>query len=106
MSLARRLARRDTTPEPEPKVREAYVEKAVIRRAKRNGWTVRKMQWIGTVGAPDRFFAKWGVVILCEFKAPGKKPRKEQREEHALLRAAGVIVIVIDNVEDGYAVFQ
>lgn len=106
MSIKDRLKRRDTSPLKEPPVREAYVEQAVIRRAKRNGWLVRKMQWIGTDGAPDRFFAKGGVIILVEFKRPGKDARKDQKEEHDKLREVGVHVLVINDVEKGYAIFS
>jgi hypothetical protein len=106
MSLKARLAKRDTRQEPDKGTRESYIEQQVIKRAKKNGWLVRKLQWIGRNGAPDRFFAKGGVIIFVEFKQTGKEPRPDQAEEHQTMRNYGVHVIVIDNIESGYAVFS
>lgn len=76
---------------------ESPIEKYVVERAKADGWFARKMRWIGVDGAPDRFFAKAGRIVLIEFKTPGGKARKRQKEEHDELLAAGVEVHVADN---------
>lgn len=76
---------------------ESPIEEWVASRAEKAGWYCRKMKWIGVDGAPDRFFAKEGRVVLIEFKRPGGKPKKRQPEEHAALVAAGVEVHVVDN---------
>jgi len=80
---------------------ESYVENKVCEWAKKNGWLVRKLQWIGREGAPDRLFLKNGCFLLIEFKQPGKKPRPSQRAEIKRLRQYGAKVAVVDNVEAG-----
>lgn len=88
-------------------IREAAdVEKPVVKWAKANGWFVEKVMRCGRNGFPDRFFAKNGRVVLIEFKAPGRKPSPQQLLRHAELRAAGVEVHVIDNVEEGIRVLR
>ena len=52
-------------------------------------------------GAPDRMLIKNGVIIFIEFKAPNKKPRPLQKEVIEGLRRAGMIVGVVDDVEQG-----
>lgn len=85
---------------------KADVELPVIDFAKRNGWFyVRKVKWIGKVGAPDRLFVKNGRHIWVEFKAPGGPLRPTQEREHRRMRRHGMEVYVIDNPEDGYALF-
>lgn len=84
-------------------MQESYIENKVCEWAKKNGWLVRKLQWIGREGAPDRLFLKAGRFVLIEFKRPGQKPRPSQRLEIKRLRQYGATVAVIDNVEDGIA---
>ena len=38
---------------------------------------------------------------FCEFKRKGKLPTPAQQREHDRLRMRGVVVYVIDTVEDG-----
>jgi hypothetical protein len=83
---------------------ESNVEMPVVRRAERAGWFVRKLCWVGRRGAPDRFFAKKGRIVLIEFKDDGKSPDLNQLEEHRQLREAGVEVHVCDRVEDALRV--
>jgi hypothetical protein len=68
---------------------EIAVEMPVVRRAEAAGWFVRKVAWMGRIGAPDRVFIKGGRVVWIEFKAPGKAPRRSQVLEHDRMRAAG-----------------
>jgi len=51
---------------------------------------------------PDRLYinAK-GFMWFCEFKRKGKVPTPAQQREHDRLRMRGVVVYVIDTVEDG-----
>lgn len=63
---------------------------------------VRKGQWIGRRGAPDRLVLIGGTTpwsCYVELKAPGKKPTKAQLREHARLRGYGLRVEVIDSLE-------
>jgi len=80
------------------------------------GGEVRKVQWIGRRGAPDRLVmlpATWfkkleapfgltgnfpAQTIWVELKAPGKKPELHQLREHDRMRAMGQRVEVIDSL--------
>lgn len=80
---------------------ESYIEKKVVTRFKELGWLVRKLSWIGKIGAPDRILMRNGVCIFIEFKNIGEKPRASQIIEHKKMRAAGMRIYVIDNIENG-----
>lgn len=80
--------------------KEDELEKRCIKIAEADGWLVRKMAYVGRRGCRDRDFYKDGVLLMVEFKAPGEKPRKDQAEEHKVLKANGFVVHVIDNVDD------
>lgn len=79
---------------------ELGVEMPVVRRAEAAGWFVRKLAWVGRVGAPDRVFIKGGRVVFIEFKDKGKVPRKSQELEHDRLRAAGAEIYYCDSAID------
>lgn len=100
-------------------MRESTVETHLRKRATAAGALVRKMIWPGHRGAPDRIVI-WkspslaihekdtfqGLIVnrpalvdFVELKAPGKKPDPHQEREHAKLRAAGCMVIVLDSIE-------
>ena len=51
-------------------------------------------------GIPDRILIGKGKIIFVELKAPGKKPRSDQRVWIKKLRDHGAIVYVIDNIPD------
>jgi hypothetical protein len=85
--------------------REIEIEQYLVKRVKQLGGIVRKVEWIGHRGAPDRMVA-WpsrplGVSfpIFVELKAPGQKPEPHQEREHARMREAGLNVVVIDSFE-------
>lgn len=80
-------------------MRESTLEEWAVALAKKNGWLVRKVSWIGRTGAPDRMFAKGGRIVFVEFKAPGKRPSLMQQREHKRMKSAGIWVVVIDRVE-------
>lgn len=93
-------------------MRESTIERYLVRRVKALGGEVRKVQWIGRIGAPDRVVlglhrTHWhnGVEIRVqrpvwvELKAPGKKPEAHQVREHKKLRQRGEDVVVIDSLE-------
>jgi hypothetical protein len=77
---------------------ENVIELSVVKQAENDGWYVRKVKWIGRVGAPDRFFAKDGRMLFIEFKDTGEKPRLTQQKEHKRLREAGVVFYVCDSI--------
>lgn len=80
-------------------MRERDVERHLVKRVKEMGGEVRKVKWLGRVGAPDRCVMLPGRLIWVELKAPGKKARMNQVLEHERMRAVGQRVLVIDNIE-------
>jgi hypothetical protein len=79
---------------------EATAEQTAVAWAENNGWEVRKCQYIGRNGCPDRFFFGYGRILPVEFKrAKGKGTRagtlsEGQVLEHKRLAAVGVEVHV------------
>lgn len=81
-------------------VRETEVEGPARDYAKSRGWYADKIMRTGRKGFPDHFFARQGRIILIEFKAPNKEPETQQLKRHKELRAHGVEVFVVDNLDD------
>ena len=97
-------------------MRESQIEAYLVERVKALGGEVRKVQWIGRRGAPDRLVmlphATMDFVdlrgrlhpgrpctIWVELKAPSVEPETHQLREHARMRAMGQRVVVIDSIE-------
>jgi hypothetical protein len=94
-------------------VRESVIEKHLVKRVKELGGEVRKVQWIGRRGAPDRLVmlpASWKgrrtsgfwdspTPIFVELKATGVAPETYQLREHERMRKMGQRVVVIDSIE-------
>lgn len=91
--------------------KEIVLEEDGVEAAENAGWLVRKMQFIGRRGCPDRFFWKRrpkpcphcgtaGDLHMIEFKRKGKGPDGKQQREHDKLRGQGWPVHVIDTWED------
>ncbi len=94
-------------------MRERDIEAYLVKSVKALGGEVRKVQWIGRRGAPDRlvmlpgvFMAKHGRdhitagrTIWVELKAPGKKAEPHQIREHKRMEKMGQRVVVIDSLE-------
>jgi hypothetical protein len=79
---------------------ERDVEKYLKKRVKELGGDVRKAQWIGHVGAPDRrVWLPGRQPVWVELKAPGKVPRANQIREHNRMRRLGELVEVLDSIE-------
>jgi len=85
---------------------EIALEKKATQYAISHGWFVRKLQWGGRRGAPDRLFARGGLAVFVEFKQKGKKPGKQQQREIDRMKEAGLWVIVIDDLATAHAFFQ
>ena len=99
--------------------RERDIERHLVRRVKELGGEVRKVQWIGRRGAPDRLVMlpaqmtqarthaggarahclRPEQTIWVELKAPGVKPEAHQLREHKRMRRMGQRVVVIDSIE-------
>lgn len=97
-------------------MREATVEKYLVRRVKELGGEVRKVQWIGRQGAPDRLVmlpfgyrsgpASSVRTIWVELKNPdtiktfpANAHERAQKREHERMRALGQCVVVIGTHE-------
>ena len=80
--------------------KESDIEKYLVKRVKDVGGQIRKTQWVGHVGAPDRrVMLPNRMPIWIELKAPGKKPEPHQIREHNRMRRLGELVEVIDSYE-------
>lgn len=101
-------------------MRERDIERHLVARVKALGGEVRKVQWIGRRGAPDRLVmlpASWrgrktsgfwdsDTAIWVELKAPGglatfpaDERERAQSREHQRMRKMGQRVVVIDSIE-------
>ena len=96
-------------------VRERDIERYLTTRTKAMGAEIRKVNWIGRRGAPDRLLmlkarpltntldCAWckplGRSIWIELKAPGVKPEAYQVREHNRMKAMGQDVRVIDSLK-------
>lgn len=79
---------------------EGRIENALVRRCQAMGWMIRKVSWIGRVGAPDRVvLMPGGRTVWIELKKPGGKLSWPQRCEIKRMRALGHDVRVIDSLE-------
>lgn len=86
--------------------REVAIERKVISIAQERGWLVRKLQWNGRRGAPDRIFIKGGICIFAEFKKRHKDLQVQQKLEARRLIEHGACVVRIDNIELGREIFS
>jgi hypothetical protein len=88
-------------------MRERDIERHLVKHVKELGGEVRKVQWIGRRGAPDRLVMlpgnahgwRYPVTAWVELKAPGVKPEPHQLREHERMRKMGQRVAVIDSIE-------
>ena len=95
-------------------LRESDIEKYLVKQAKALGGEVRKLEWIGRRGAPDRLIMlppwermnrlpgtpyRLSPTIWIELKAPGVKPEAHQLREHERMRKMGQRVEVVDSYE-------
>ena len=80
--------------------KEGKIERYLVEQVERNGGLIRKAQWAGRRGCPDRYVAfKGGKRGFVEVKAPGEKLEAHQAREIERLRAADVLVGVVNNYD-------
>lgn len=84
---------------------ESTIQSKTDTFARSQGWQAYPFRSANHRGVPDRIYFKGGTTKLIEFKAEGKKPSPLQEKCIADLRREGMEVHVIDNVDDGKAVF-
>lgn len=83
------------------------LEKELRTQVKASGGRIRKLRWIGRVGAPDDF-VWWPnphaglppVAAFVEIKAPGDRYSVTQMRECARLRDDGFRVLTLTSVGD------
>jgi hypothetical protein len=92
-------------------IRERDIEQYLVERVKGMGGEVRKVNWIGRRGAPDRLvmlpeahvgggdWTECDTTIWVELKAPGKTAEPHQLREHVRMRKMGQRVEVVDSFE-------
>ena len=81
---------------------ERDIEGAIVTFAKGKGCYVRKFTSPSQRSVPDRIFiTPTGRVFFMELKREGKKSTPAQEIEQDKIRAHGVLVFVVDNVDAG-----
>lgn len=103
-------------------MRERDIEAYLVKSVKALGGEVRKVQWLGRRGAPDRLvmlppqpdirevkfcghelrcrrLLPAETAIWVELKSPGKKAEPHQLREHKRMEKMGQRVVVIDSLE-------
>jgi hypothetical protein len=84
---------------------ETDIEQADRDRAKAAGWKVYKLVCVGQKGFPDRLYVRKGVSILMEWKKPDSGVLSEsQVRRQTELRAEGMLVYVVDSLEQADAI--
>lgn len=86
---------------PEGKIVEHIVKTAGAYNA-----LVRKVNWSGRRGAPDRFIMMPRVSFWLEVKAPGKHLEPHQFREIRRMMKAGNFVKVVSSIEEVDAAFK
>lgn len=86
--------------------RENKIESTVKAYARTRGWWARKFKSPGNRDVPDDVFAQNKRVFWIEFKRKGKKLSPGQEDEIALMRAQGLTVYVVDNIDEGKRVID
>jgi hypothetical protein len=96
--------------------KERDIEKHLVKRVKELGGEVRKVQWVGRRGAPDRLVMlrmgrdRFGDTeqnsVWVELKAPGgaetfpaNAHERQQAREHTRMARMGQRVVIIDSIE-------
>lgn len=86
-------------------MRESTVEEHLVEVVHACGGAIRKAQWIGRRGCPDRFvmlpkaFPEPAQQVWIELKRPGKDAEDHQRREHELMTSYGCEVYTLDTIE-------
>lgn len=79
---------------------ESVVEAYLVKRVLKLGGEIRKVEWIGRRGAPDRFvLLLHGESFWAELKRPKGTAEAHQLREHERMRKYGQRVEVLDSKE-------
>jgi Holliday junction resolvase len=78
------------------KILESKVQEKIVKRYKKEGWTVVKIILCSLSGFPDLMCLRDGMALFIEVKRPGERPRPLQIFVHDMLRRCGFEVLVLD----------
>lgn len=87
-------------------MREAVIQKNIIRYLQLRGFKVYKISDRFRAGIPDLYVARNGWSCWIEVKAPGGRLSTLQAHEIDQLRAVGITVLVAHSVEDVKAMLE
>lgn len=76
------------------------VQEPIEKGLRGYGWDCYRTVLAGERGWPDTTAHRNGDTLYVESKLPGEEPSPNQRRIHAMLRAAGMRVIVAERWED------
>ena len=80
--------------------KERIIEQKLVQAVKERGGICPKLTSPGFDGMPDRIvLLPRGRIAFVEVKAPGEKPRPQQKARHRLLRGLGYCVYTLDSTE-------
>lgn len=82
------------------------IEQPFVKQVVLWGWLCEKVVSLSRNGWPDRFLARNGRIVLCEFKRPGEMPTPQQAKRHRELRAFGIEVVWFDNLAEALEYFR
>lgn len=82
-------------------MKESLIEQTCREYAESRGWLARKFSSPGNKGVHDYIYMKKGICFFIEYKAPGKKATKLQKDFAEELRAAGIVSRCCDAVYKG-----
>lgn len=80
-------------------MREVTVEEYLGDKVRALGGEVRKVQWVGRRGAPDRRVSIIWLRAWAEIKRPGEKLARHQLREHKRMIDLGEKVVTLDSKE-------
>lgn len=61
-------------------MREIAIERPASAYAESRGWFEVKIMLTSKNGFPDRLYARNGVIVFVEYKAPGEEPTAQQKK--------------------------
>lgn len=77
------------------------VQNPIVRHARRTGWVAWKMKIEGRRGCPDYWFFRDKMLVIMEFKKPGKDRAVQQKLRSAELNEQGFLTWAVDDPEVG-----
>lgn len=85
---------------------ESDIEREAKKYARKRGWFVAKLMRCDINAMPDNIFHRRGHTIYIEFKKSMEPPTRQQLKRHREIRAHGIPVFVLDNLEEAYVVLE